>query len=224
MTVSPAPRGPKKKRRNFPGTPHISFFGAAGGAGGERPAKTHQPAPPSGGGSARTMARRQRGADVHISFPLAAKPQDGAEWRQSSSPAGAGQGGDFRPGRKYYPVLDGHQARAARRKDRLTVRTGGERGTGDRLRLRLGAVPPRPPNRYRVNLRSKSRKPLILLVFLGFCLYRNMSTFVSNFQHKCIEKKYTNVLTTAILPCRIFLSGKTNVSNKKVHLLPEIIS
>ena len=87
-----------------------------------------------------------------------------------------------------------------------------------------GAVSPRPPNRYRVNLSSKPRKPLILLVFLGFCLYRNMSTFVSNFQHKCIEKKYTNVLTTAILPCRIFLSGKTNVSNKKVHLLPEIIS
>ena len=114
----------EEKRRNFPGTPHISFLERRGVQGGT-PCKTHQPAPPSGGGSARTMARRQRGADVHISFPLAAKPQDGAEWRQSSSPAPAGQGGDFRPGRKYYPVLDGHQARAARRTDRLTVRTGG---------------------------------------------------------------------------------------------------
>lgn len=115
----------EEKRRNFPGTPPHQLFGAAGGAGGNALQSPH-PAPPSGGGSARTMARRQRGADVHISFPLSAKPQDGAEWRQSSSPAPAGQGGDFRPpGRKYYPVLDGHQARAARRTDRLTVRTGG---------------------------------------------------------------------------------------------------
>ena len=132
----------EEKRRNFPGTPHNRCVERRGGQGGT-PCKTHQPAPPSGGGSARTMARRQRGADVHISFPLAAKPQDGAEWRQSSSPAPAGQGGDFRPGRKYYPVLDCHQARAARRKDRLTVRTG-ESARGERPRLFGGLFPPDP--------------------------------------------------------------------------------
>jgi hypothetical protein len=89
--------------------PH-QLFGAAGGAGGDA-LQAFRPPPPSGGGSARTMARRQRGADVLISFPLAAKPQDRAEWRLSSSPH-RGQGGDFRPRRKYYPVLDGRQARA----------------------------------------------------------------------------------------------------------------
>lgn len=96
--------------------PHISFLERRGVQGGT-PCKAPHPAPPSGGGSARTMARRRRGADVHISFPLAAKPQDGAEWRQSSSPAPGRTGWRFSPaGRKYYPVLDGHQARAAGRR------------------------------------------------------------------------------------------------------------
>lgn len=89
---------------------------------GEHPAKSHRPADTSDGGFCRTMARRRRGADCLISFPVAAKPQDGRNGGGQVAPD-RGQGGDFRL-RKYYPVLDGRQARAEHRRTRHPISAG----------------------------------------------------------------------------------------------------
>lgn len=80
------------------------------------------------------MARRQRGADELISFPLAAKPQDGAEWRQSSSPH-RGQGGDFRRGENTTRYLtDGKPERQGKEQAHGEDRGKCEGGTPSHIR------------------------------------------------------------------------------------------
>ena len=66
-----------------------------------------------------------------------------------------------------------------------------ERGTLSRGH----GVNPHTPNRYRVNLIKNHKKPSIYKGLKHFCLYRRLSTSVSNFEYKCIEKKVTKVLT-----------------------------
>ena len=114
----------EEKRRNFPGTPPISFLERRGVQGGT-PCKAptqHHPA-------AAVLPVQWQGDNGGLMFTSASRWRRSRRTGQNGGSQAvrppAGQGGDFRPRRKYYPVLDGHQARAARRTDRLTVRTGG---------------------------------------------------------------------------------------------------
>ena len=74
---------------------------------GGTPCKGYRAAASSGGGSARTMAKRQRGLMVHQ------LPVGGVAAGRDRMTAVKGTRVEISAG-KYYPTLDGRQARAAR--------------------------------------------------------------------------------------------------------------
>lgn len=105
----------EEKRRNFPGTPPISFLERRGVQGGT-PCKAptqHHPA-------AAVLPVQWQGDNGGLMFTSASRWRRSRRTGQNGGSQAvrppAGQGGDFRPRRKYYPVLDGHQARAAGRR------------------------------------------------------------------------------------------------------------
>lgn len=175
MTVSPAPGvlvtstppPPKKSEGIFRERPPISFLERRGVQGGT-PCKAptqHHPA-------AAVLPVQWQGDNGGLMFTSASRWRRSRRTGQNGGSQAvrppAGQGGDFRPRRKYYPVLDGHQARAARRTDRLTVRTG-ESARGERPRL-FGGLFPQTPKQIQSKFKVKIPETLDITGFFGILL------------------------------------------------------